>query len=160
MILDILQLITSDRCDIVAVDFSALCPFCDEKLPAEPSATLRQLLQDAVARAYPEPRVDNPYGLRSTKLEDLIVVCRRHGVESDVIPRARREGWPLQVDWNHFKSRVISRRAFLKPLVDGVDEARDGCIFWTRLTAQINAGGSRVLNPKEQALAFRGHQAG
>lgn len=142
------------------MDFSTLCPFCDDQLPAEPSATLRQLLQDATARAHPEPREDNPYGLCSSTLEDLAIVCGRHRVESDVIPRARREGWPSQVDWDHFKSRVISRKAFLKPLVDGLDEARDGCIFWTRLTAQFRAGGSRVLNPKEQAVSFKGHQAG
>lgn len=142
------------------VDPSILCPFCDDHLPPEPSAALRQLLHDTKARAYSEPRPENPFGLHARTWDDLAKVCGQHRFESDVLPRACLEAWPSKVDWDRFKARVLLREALLRPLVDGTDGARDESIFWISTEAQISAGGSRILSPKEQASTFQGHQAG
>lgn len=142
------------------VDYSKLCPFCDEPLPPRPSTTFNQLFSVAKARARPEPRAWNPYGLRATLLE-YSTVCRQHDIDSEVLPQGLEEGWPYAVDWHIFEGRVMDRQELLEPIVSGVQGARENSFFWDALQQKIKTNGSRkALDSKYQAQAFGGNQAG
>jgi len=74
-----------------------LCPFCNEKMPESPSVELVQQRQRLEEMTYADPLPENPLHQTSvTGFRTFIGFCALHKFESEELPRARREGWPLQ----------------------------------------------------------------
>lgn len=146
--------------DSEEIVYSNLCPFCDKPLPPRLSTRFIQLLSNAKARARPDPREWNPYGLYAA-LPQYINICRQHELEGIVLPEGRELGWPFQVDWNVFESRVMGRKDLLRPIVEGKPGEKEKSLFWRALDERIKKDGSRkALDVKRESLSFGGHQAG
>ncbi|KAJ8473086.1 hypothetical protein ONZ51_g8079 [Trametes cubensis] len=104
-----------------SIDPATLCPWCDEPLPPKPTPHLRSLIEGARRRSYPDDRPTNPLGLRAPPTV-FVGVCQRHRFERVWIPRARRKGWPTDIDWGRLKGRVENLRGQLKAIVEDIDE--------------------------------------
>ncbi|CDO69661.1 hypothetical protein BN946_scf184851.g49 [Trametes cinnabarina] len=104
-----------------SVDPSTLCPWCDERLPSNPTPYLTSLIEGARRRSYPDDRPTNPLGLRAPPMV-FVTVCQRHRFERVWIPRARRRGWPTRIDWGSFRGRIEKLEDKLRAIVDDVDE--------------------------------------
>ena len=145
-------------------DPKTLCPWCDEKLPSEPTPHLLNLIATARKSSYSDPRITNPLGLCGPP-KMFITVCQRHRFESHHIPKAQRKGWPMRIEWNKLSKRVKSLSKRLKAIVDDVDEdfapsssrraksieclespdsrPRVGSVFWKDITKDVKKQGSR-----------------
>ncbi|KAH9808619.1 hypothetical protein DFH28DRAFT_835637, partial [Melampsora americana] len=80
-------------------DVSNLCPFCDERLPDEPSSKL--LAMKATLLAMPNIRKgigrDGAMSLPFTQTADF---CHLHHVEHVTIPLGIAQGWPTDIDFD------------------------------------------------------------
>ncbi|KAI0331662.1 hypothetical protein GY45DRAFT_1275558, partial [Cubamyces sp. BRFM 1775] len=104
-----------------SVDPATLCPWCDEPLPPKPTPHLRSLIAGARRRSYHDDRPTNPLGLRAPPTV-FVGVCQRHRFERVWIPRARKKGWPTDIDWGGLKGRVECLQGKLKAIVEDLDE--------------------------------------
>ncbi|KAI0794127.1 RTC4-like domain-containing protein [Fomes fomentarius] len=142
--------------DMALVDPKTLCPWCDERLPSEPTPHLRALMAAAKRVSRPEDRLANPLGLRAP-LTAFVGVCQRHRFERDWIPRARRKGWPTKIAWDKLVARISRVKSDLKAIVDDVDEdfapdvsqvssnkrPRKQNEFWQEVVKNVRQHGSR-----------------
>ncbi len=99
------------------VDPQSLCPYCDTPLPTTPSVHLLSLLLSTRRKSKPDPRPSNPLGLKAP-MSVFVTACQRHRFESQILPEAKRKGWPKTVDWKAVAKRVINMKAALEALVD------------------------------------------
>ncbi|KAI0832012.1 RTC4-like domain-containing protein [Trametes gibbosa] len=104
-----------------SVDPKTLCPWCDERLPSNPTPHLVSLMDVARRRSYADDRPTNPLGLRAPPAV-FVSVCQRHRFERIWVPRARKRGWPTRIDWGRLSGRVGHLEGTLKTLVDDIDE--------------------------------------
>lgn len=82
------------------VDPSALCPFCDQPLPTDPSQRLVSLQQYLLER----PHIESRYSARNPNAKYLPIVeiasfCQLHKVERTIIPEGIEKGYPMVIDW-------------------------------------------------------------
>jgi hypothetical protein len=151
------------------IDPKTLCPFCDQKLPDEPSSELQRLLKLAYSKSQPDRRSTNPIG-RKTEVAYRAPACHRHSLESTQLPLAQSRGWPTSIDWDALPDRVKAMKAQLKEILEdpadcvpfateGEDEmgrpvperirgARMSCVFWTRMLADRKKGKKFERGPK------------
>lgn len=164
------------------VDPHTLCPWCDEVLPPVPTPYLLNLITMARASSYSDPRITNPLGLCGPPTA-FVGVCQRHRFESHQIPKAKRKGWPMQVEWDDVPKRVKALFRRLREIVDDVDEEflpgstrretsdedtrrcesrpRLKSIFWKDLTNDVKKQGSRkIAGVKGQFHTFNRTQPG
>jgi hypothetical protein len=142
------------------VDPSTLCPFCDEKLPRNPSPLYCSLLEAARRKAYPDPRPTNPRGLKAL-MGVYIASCKRHRFEVHQIPEAIAKGWPTDINFGGVRERVEKLRDGLAKLVRGEGNARDESIFWTTVIEEVRKLGSRAVSGvKGQFESFEKTQPG
>ncbi|KAI0695339.1 RTC4-like domain-containing protein [Cerioporus squamosus] len=146
-----------------SIDPKTLCPWCDERLPDEPTPHLRALISAAKRVSHPEDRLTNPLGLRAPPAA-FVGVCQRHRFERDWIPRARQKRWPTRIAWDKLAERIIRLQATLQAIVDDVDEdfapgvargstsrrPRKENEFWQEVAKNVRQQGSR------QAAGVRG----
>lgn len=141
-----------------SVDPKTLCPWCDERLPAEPTPYLRHLIRAAKRVSRPDDRLTNPLGLRAP-LTAFVGVCQRHRFEHDWIPRARRKGWPTDIAFDKVAERIAQFSKALKAIIDDVDEdfvpgtgeiadgsnprPRKDNEFWQEVVQNVRQQGSR-----------------
>jgi len=92
-----------------------LCPFCDTELPQILSPTLNILLNDALTKCGPEPRITNQYGRATNVIDDYIQVCFRHQLELEELPKAEKFCWPTSIDFDLLVERILSHN-FLQAL--------------------------------------------
>lgn len=143
-----------------SADPSMLCPFCDEKLPPNPSPLYRSLLEAAKRKAYPDPRPSNPRGLKAS-MGIYVASCKRHRFEAHQIPEAIAKGWPMDIDFGRVRDRVEQLRDSLGKLVQGEGNARDENIYWTTVILEVQKMGSRAASGvKGQFESFERTQPG
>ncbi|KAH9000210.1 RTC4-like domain-containing protein [Lactarius akahatsu] len=141
-------------------DPSMLCPFCDERLPPNPSPLYRSLLEAAKRKAYPDARPSNPRGLKAS-MGIYIALCKRHRFEAHQIPEAIAKGWPMDIDFGKVRDRVEQLRDSLGKLVNGEGNARDENIYWTTVIKEVQKMGSRAASSvKGQFESFQRTQPG
>ncbi|KAF8260688.1 RTC4-like domain-containing protein [Lactarius quietus] len=141
-------------------DPSMLCPFCDERLPPNPSPLYRSLLESAKRKAYSDPRPSNPLGLRAS-MGIYVASCKRHRFEAHQIPEAIAKGWPMDIDFGRVRDRVEQLRDNLGKLVKGEGNARDENIYWTTVIMEVQKMGSRAASSvKGQFESFQRTQPG
>ncbi|KAI9440454.1 RTC4-like domain-containing protein [Lactarius indigo] len=141
-------------------DPSLLCPFCDERLPPNPSHLYRSLLEAAKRKAYPDPRPTNPRGLKAS-MGIYIALCKRHRFEAHQIPEAIAKGWPMDIDFGKVRDRVEKLRDSLGKLVKDEGNARDENIYWTTVIKEVQKMGSRAASSvKGQFESFQRTQPG
>ncbi|KAI9464532.1 RTC4-like domain-containing protein [Lactarius psammicola] len=141
-------------------DPSMLCPFCDERLPPNPSPLYRSLLESAKRKAYPDPRPSNPRGLKAS-MGIYVASCKRHRFEAHQIPEAIAKGWPMDIDFGRVRDRVEQLRDGLGKLVKGEGNARDENIYWTTVIKEVQKMGSRAASSvKGQFESFQRTQPG
>ncbi|KAI0272711.1 RTC4-like domain-containing protein [Gloeopeniophorella convolvens] len=126
-----------------SADPSTLCPFCDEKLPPNPSPLYHTLLDAAKRKASPDPRPTNTRGLRA-KMGIYIASCQRHRFEAHQVPKAIAKGWPTAINFGGVRERVEKLSGDLARLVNGEGEARNQCIYWTTVMKEVQKIGSRA----------------
>ena len=137
-----------------------LCPFCDERLPPNPSPLYRSLLEAAKCKAYPDPRPSNPRGLKAS-MGIYVASCKRHRFEVHQIPEALAKGWPMDIDFGRVRDRVEQLRDSLRKLVKGKGNARDENIYWTTVMMEVQKMGSRAASGvKGQFESFQRTQPG
>ncbi|RPD76360.1 hypothetical protein L226DRAFT_426183, partial [Lentinus tigrinus ALCF2SS1-7] len=157
-----------------SVDPKTLCPWCDERLPDEPTPHLRALISATKRVSRPEDRLTNPLGLRAPPAA-FVGVCQRHRFERDWIPRARQKGWPTKIAWDRLADRVIRLEATLQAIVEDVDEdfapsmTHGSCSrrlrkeneFWQEVVKNVRKQGSRqATGVRGQFLHFNKTQPG
>lgn len=143
-----------------AVDPSMLCPFCDERLPPNPSPLYRSLLEAAKRKAYPDARPSNLRGLKAS-MGIYVASCTRHRFEAHQIPLAVAKGWPMDIDFGRVRDRVEQLRDSLGKLVKGEGSARDENIYWTTVIKEVQKMGSRAASGvKGQFESFQRTQPG
>ena len=141
-------------------DPSSLCPFCDEKLPPNPSPLYRSLLEAARRKAYPDPRPTNPRGLKA-QMGIYVASCKRHRFEVHQIPEAIAKGWPTVINFGQVRERVEKLRGGLTKLVRDEDDAREKSIYWTAVIVEVRKFGSRAASGvKGQFESFEKTQPG
>lgn len=142
------------------MDPSSLCPFCDEKLPLNPSPFYRSLLEAARRKARPDPRPTNPHGLK-VMMGIYVESCKRHRFEAHQIPEAMAKGWPTDINFGKVRGRVERLAGDLAKLVRNEGNAREESIYWTTVTAEIRKMGSRAASGvKGQFESFEKTQPG
>jgi hypothetical protein len=142
------------------VDPSSLCPFCDEKLPLNPSPFYRSLLEAARRKARPDPRPTNPRGLK-VMMSIYVASCKRHRFEVHQIPEAVAKGWPTDIDFGKVRERVERLAGGLAKLVRNEGNAREESIYWTTVTAEVRKLGTRAASGvKGQFESFERTQPG
>ncbi|RPD59515.1 hypothetical protein L227DRAFT_503710 [Lentinus tigrinus ALCF2SS1-6] len=104
-----------------SVDPKTLCPWCDERLPDEPTPHLHALISATKRVSRPEDQLTNPLGLRAPPAA-FVGVCQRHRFEHDWIPHARQKGWPTKIAWDRLADRIIRLKTTLQAIVNNVDE--------------------------------------
>ncbi|KAJ6547957.1 hypothetical protein DFH09DRAFT_926742, partial [Mycena vulgaris] len=87
-------------------DPTTLCSFCDEKLPAVPSARLAALREDLQDKSRPCPIPGNA-GHRETSLIHFASYCELHRAEREVFPVAIARGWPFTPNFATLFNRVM-----------------------------------------------------
>ncbi|KAJ7205825.1 hypothetical protein GGX14DRAFT_644466, partial [Mycena pura] len=87
-----------------------LCPICDDPLPETPSEELQAMLDWVKTVSKPSPVPDCPDHHTPNRLSNVIIVCERHKLESDIFPLAIAEGWPFNPDFGGLHSRVTALR--------------------------------------------------
>lgn len=141
-------------------DPSMLCPFCDERLPPNPSPLYRSLLEAAKRKAYPDARPSNPRGLKAS-MGIYVALCKRHRFEAHQIPEAIAKGWPMDIDFGKVRDRVEQLRDSLGKLVKDEGNARDENIYWTTVIKEVQKMGSRAASSvKGQFESFQRTQPG
>ena len=143
-----------------STDPSSLCPFCDEKLPPNPSRLYRSLLEAARRKAYSDPRPTNPQGLKA-QMGIYVASCKRHRFEAHQIPEAIAKGWPTDIDFGKVRERVERRADQLTKLVRDEGNAREESIYWTAVMTEVRKLGSRAASGvKGQFESFEKTQPG
>lgn len=140
-----------------------LCPYCDRVLPVFPTPTLVRMLGNIVSKSTADARPTNPMG-RKASLTLYAEACQRHTFESQQLPKALGNGWPINIDWVELKDRVQSMKRDLesilldpgvpidyghsKELADpiaGPPGPRMQCVFWQELIKELRESGSRQV---------------
>ena len=167
-------------------DPRTLCPYCDTPLPSSPSPLLTNILAATRKKSTRDPRPSNPLGLKAP-LAIFIVACQRHKFESQLLPAAKRKGWPKTILWHKLGTRVERMKDELQALIEDpggereiddvnedVDEVerlfkddsdRKGSkarsIFWTEVMDEVKKKGSRaVVGVRGQFANFEKTQPG
>lgn len=142
------------------MDPSRLCPFCDEKLPLNPSPFYRTLLEAARRKAYSDPRPTNPRGLKAM-MGIYISSCKRHRFEAHQIPEAIAKGWPTDINFGKVRERVERLADGLARLVRDEGSAREESVYWTIVMMEVRKLGSRaVTGVRGQFESFEKTQPG
>jgi hypothetical protein len=135
------------------------CPFCDEYLKREPSDFLVNMLNVLLHKSTPDPSPSNP-NHRKAKGSATIGYCSRHRMESDILPIAEREGWPMVIDFAALYERVLQLHYYLQPLLDF--ELMDQNEFYKEVMKSFAPGTSKAAASSVggQWTSFKGHGAG
>ncbi|KAK1222125.1 hypothetical protein PQX77_015053 [Marasmius sp. AFHP31] len=159
------------------VDHETLCPFCDSRLPKNPTPHLQKLIDDAVRKSKPQPRPTNRLG-RKLAMGDYIHICQRHHFEAELLPQAEAKGWPKTIDFSKLEARVFKLKPRLKDILEDVEwkdqlgedpdtwemdaeSPRALCVFWQETLKEVRSKGSKVAaNVKSQFLTFHKTQPG
>ncbi|KAJ8095113.1 hypothetical protein PM082_010332 [Marasmius tenuissimus] len=159
------------------VDHETLCPFCDSRLPKDPTPHLQKLIDDAVRKSKPQPRPTNRLG-RKLAMGDYIHICQRHHFEAELLPQAEAKGWPKTIDFSKLEARVFKLKPRLKDILEDVEwkdqlgedsdtwevdaeSPRALCVFWQETLKEVKSKGSKVAaNVKSQFLTFHKTQPG
>ncbi|THV02939.1 hypothetical protein K435DRAFT_617308, partial [Dendrothele bispora CBS 962.96] len=120
-----------------------LCPYCDRKMPENPSTKLQQLLKHLEKKSTFAPRPSNSYG-RKASLADFSLVCQQHVLETDMLSKAILEGWPLSVDFDGLATRVRQMKNDLKAILQD-ETARNSSFLWREVLVQINEHGMESI---------------
>ncbi|PVG03322.1 hypothetical protein CPB86DRAFT_695647 [Serendipita vermifera] len=98
-------------------DPSTLCPFCDEKLPEQPSLKLLSMLDKLKRKATPDPRWGNSLGLKA-KMETYVAFCALHDAESTELPKGKKYGWPTTLDLEGIARRTWRFQSRLERIIN------------------------------------------
>jgi len=81
-------------------------------------------------------------------------------MESDILPIAEREGWPMVIDFAALYERVLQLHYYLQPLLDF--ELTDENEFYKEVMKSFAPGTSKAaaLSVGGQWTSFKGHGAG
>ncbi|KAJ7132394.1 RTC4-like domain-containing protein, partial [Mycena epipterygia] len=88
-------------------DPKTLCPYCDRPLPQPATVLLTRLLDEAFKKSHARKRPANPLG-RKAPIHVFANVCKRHEFESNILPQAKAQGWPKDIDWAGLEGRVLN----------------------------------------------------
>ncbi|EGG04326.1 uncharacterized protein MELLADRAFT_89491 [Melampsora larici-populina 98AG31] len=77
----------------------ALCPFCDEEMPANPSDKLLSLRAELLAMPEITQGIGRS-GSRSLPFAQTATFCGLHEAERHIIPKGISEGWPTSINFN------------------------------------------------------------
>lgn len=55
-------------------------------------------------------------------MSTFVAVCQRHRFETDLLPKAKRRGWPLSIDWAGLRSRIEALRERLQDIIADTEE--------------------------------------
>ncbi|KAG9126134.1 hypothetical protein FRC07_004741 [Ceratobasidium sp. 392] len=135
---------------LLNVDPEDLCPFCDERLPDNPSPDLLRTMAELKLLAKPEPRARNPLGMKAP-LTTFINLCHMHRAESTHVQRGKENNWPAVIDWNNVRERLRSMRVVeaLQEIISNPESSeffitlsttikRDGALKAASIKAQLN----------------------
>ncbi|KAA1107433.1 hypothetical protein PGT21_013862 [Puccinia graminis f. sp. tritici] len=135
-----------------------LCCFCDELLPASPSARFLKLSSYLQGVSEVKRRVSATnqlaFHLPFPRIADH---CRLHQAESSTIPMGQNRGWPTQIEFSILPSRVRSHRQHLKNVCDRQipsDFLRDALEAWE------THGGRKVQSVSHEYSSFQIEQPG
>lgn len=102
-----------------AIDPNTICPFCDRKLPENPSVTLKEMRAELETKTWLSPTIDNPYHRNAVSFRDFIGHCTRHRFETEQLPAAAANGWPMSPDFSTIFDRVCREYISLAAIVEG-----------------------------------------
>ncbi|KAF8208626.1 RTC4-like domain-containing protein [Mycena galopus ATCC 62051] len=145
-------------------DPTTLCPYCDRPLPPTPTPTLQRLLDVTFLNSYSDVRPANPLG-RKASIMAFATLCQRHQFESETLPMAAENGWPLSIDWDALGDRVCGMKINLEDIIADAERSDRGprmqCIFWRELLEELKSSGSRrVSGVSGQFATFNKTQPG
>ncbi|KIM77021.1 hypothetical protein PILCRDRAFT_12382 [Piloderma croceum F 1598] len=135
------------------------CPFCDKHLRCKPSAYLVKLLEVLLQKSWPDLLPWNP-GHCKAKVTDTIAYCNCHHMESNILPMATCEGWPLNIDFSALYEHVLALNSSLRLLLDP-DLTADN-EFYKKMQESFAPGTSKEAASSigGQWVSFKGHGAG
>lgn len=112
-----LYYIESTSLTSLTVDYTQLCPYCNTKLPPNPSRRLQKLLTRVKKKSWPLPKWNNPLALNS-ELHIVSTFCAAHAEEEAVIPEGKRRGWPANIDFDDLPGRLKAFKGALAEIVE------------------------------------------
>lgn len=102
-----------------AVNPLSLCPFCDQQLPNNPSQLLLDMRAELEEKTWESLTLFNPLHREAARFQDFIIYCTRHMFESDLLPTAMTNGWPLHPNFGSIFDRVCWQYLSLASIAKG-----------------------------------------
>ena len=120
---------------------TSLCPFCDEQM-SSPSPALLTMYRDLESLTWSDPLPDNPNHRSAKSFTVFALYCERHRFESQTLPVAIRNNWPMSIDFGKLFDRVTSYHEDLEALVEEPEESD----FFNRARQSFDCGSSKSMN--------------
>ena len=102
--------------------FESLCPFCDAQV-SSPSPTLLTMYRDLESQTWPDPLPDNPNHRSAKSFTVFALYCERHHFESQSLPVAISNNWPMSINFGKLFDRVTSYHEDLEALTEEPEES-------------------------------------
>ena len=105
------------------VEDGLLCPFCDQKLQGDEfSPSLKKIWKDRrlSTQTWPSPVFWNPNHRDSKSFQVYLDFCQQHRLEEQLLPLARRRGWPTAPNFSEVPKRIQSITPGILQLVNNI----------------------------------------
>lgn len=132
------------------------CPFCDQPMDANQSDQLIKMRAELESKTWPDPLPGNPSHRKAESFVVFSLHCERHRFESDHLPRARREGWPMIIDFSQLYNRILRLRPRLLRLLGNIDHSE----FFLALKKRYAPGPSHLQGGHNEYNSFQEYGAG
>ena len=119
----------------------SLCPFCDAQV-SFPSPVLLTMYQDLENQTWPDPLPDNPNHHSAKSFTIFALYCKRHRFESQSLPVAISNNWPMIIDFGKLFDCDTSYCEDLEALTE-VPEESD---FFNRARKSFDRSSSKCTN--------------
>ena len=81
------------------------------------------MYRDLESQTWPDPLPDNPNHRSAKSFTVFALYCERHRFESQSLPKAISNNWPMSIDFGKLFDRVTSYREDLEALTEEPEES-------------------------------------
>ena len=100
------------------------------------------MYRDLESQTWPDPLPDNPNHRSAKSFTVFALYCERHRFESQSLPEAISNTWPMSIDFGKLFDRVTSYREDLEALTEEPEESD----FFNRARKSFDGSSSKSMN--------------
>ncbi|KAF8203560.1 hypothetical protein K438DRAFT_1757873 [Mycena galopus ATCC 62051] len=98
------------------------CDFCDRPFTIVMSSKLAQLLRNLIPNSSLAPTIANPNHRIAHLAHQLATYCKQHDTDMRLLPTARANSWPENVNYASLMGRVQDLQPVLQEIVENLEE--------------------------------------